>query len=299
MAAEIPVIDLQDFPRSLPKLIDASEEWGCFRIVNFERILPVSLMHEMKAVVSSLMELPLEIKRRNVDAVAGSGHKLSGGVNPIHEGLGFYDIASSQAVDEFCTQLAATPHQRETITRYAKAVNELTIDIGRKIGEGLGLKEVPFESWPSRLRINKYPFVPETIGSDGIKTHTDNGFITILQADEQLSGLEIMRKSGEIVAVEPCPGAILVNFGDIATAWSNGMLYNVKHRVVCKQAGIRISIATFQIGPREGLVDAPNELVTKENPRRFAPFRFEEYRNARFYQDLNAGEALDLFRVES
>ncbi|KAL7135600.1 hypothetical protein ABFS83_11G108900 [Erythranthe nasuta] len=300
MADEIPVIDLQDFPRSLPKLIEASEEWGCFRIVNFERILPVSLMREMKAVVSSLLDLPLEIKQRNGHAIAGSGYLEPGRINPIHEGLGLYDIASSQAVDEFCTLLEATPHQRETITRYSKAVNELITDIARKIGEGVGLKDdAPFEKWPSQFRINKYPFARETIGSDALRLHTDNGFLTIVQDDEQFGGLEIMRKSGEFIAVEPRPGGILVNFGDVATAWSNGRFYNVKHRVVCKQSGIRISIATFLLGPKEGFVEAPPQLVTKENPRLFAPFKFEELRNARFYKHLNAGEVLDLFRVES
>ncbi|KAG8367004.1 hypothetical protein BUALT_Bualt16G0027300 [Buddleja alternifolia] len=299
MADSIPVIDLQDFPGNLTKLIKASEEWGCFRIVNFDSILPVSLMYEMKSVVASLLELPLEIKQRNVDVLAGSGYRIPGRINPIHEGLGLYDIASSQAVDAFCTQLDATPQQRDTITRYAQGVNELIKDMGRKLGEGLGLTDVPFGSWPSQFRINKYPFTPESIGSDGLRTHTDNGFLTIVQDDEQFGGLEVMRKSGEFVAVEPCPGTLLINFGDIATAWSNGRFYNVKHRVVCKQAGIRISIATFLLGPKEEVVEAPPELVTPENPRLYIPFKFEEFRNTRFYKHMNAGEALDLFRVES
>ncbi|KAG8378672.1 hypothetical protein BUALT_Bualt07G0009700 [Buddleja alternifolia] len=40
----------------LKKLMRAStEEWGCFRIANFESILPQSLMHEMKAVVTDFL----------------------------------------------------------------------------------------------------------------------------------------------------------------------------------------------------------------------------------------------------
>lgn len=118
MAKDIPVIDLHDFPNNSAKLIEASEEWGCFRIVNFDSILPLPLMREVKTVVASLLELPVEIKQRNVDAIAGSGYRLPGRVNPIHEGLGLYDIASSQAVDQFCTQLDATPHQRFQVSLF-------------------------------------------------------------------------------------------------------------------------------------------------------------------------------------
>ncbi|KAL2483109.1 2-oxoglutarate (2OG) and Fe(II)-dependent oxygenase superfamily protein [Forsythia ovata] len=294
-----PVIDMLHFPAQLPELIKACEENGCFRIVNFDSILPVSLLYEMKAVVTELFELPLEIKQRNVDVIVGSGYKKPGEINSIHEGLGLYDIASSRSVDEFCNQLDATPQQRETIERYAKAVHDLITDIGHKIGEGLGLESVPFEAWPCQFRINKYPFTHDAIGSAGLKTHTDNGFLTIVQDDEILSGLEVMEKSGKFVAVDPCPGALLVTLGDIAVAWSNGRFYNVKHQVVCKEAGIRMSIATFLLGPRETMVEAPPELVDSEHPRLFVPFKFEDFRKTRFFKHSHAGEALDLFRVES
>lgn len=295
----VPVIDMLHFPVQLPELIRACEENGCFRLVNFDSILPVPLMSQMKAVVTELFELPLEIKERNVDVIVGSGYNKPGKFNSIHEGLGLYDIASSHAVDAFCNQLDATPQQRETIESYAKAVHEVITDIGQKIGQGLGLKSVPFEAWPCQFRINKYPFTHETIGSDGLKTHTDNGFLTVVQDDEILSGLEVMENSGKFVAIDPCPGTLLVTLGDIATAWSNGRFYNVKHRVVCKEAGIRISIATFLLGPRDTMVETPPELVDSEHPCLYAPFKFEDFRKARFYKHLNAGDALDFFRVES
>lgn len=126
--------------------------------------------------------------------------------------ISFYDPEA-----RIITNIFGICSARETIIRYAEAVNELIMDICRKIGEGLGLRDVPFASWPSQFRINKYPFAPENIGLDGLRAHTDNGFLTLVQDDDQFGGLEVMRKSGEFVAVEPCPGALLVNFGDIAT----------------------------------------------------------------------------------
>lgn len=112
MASEIPVIDLQDFPGETGKLIAACEEWGCFRIVNYEEILPESLLHQMKQVVGSLLDLPAEVKARNHEVIPGSGYMAPSPINPLYEALGLYDTSSPQALDAFCSNLDATPHQR-------------------------------------------------------------------------------------------------------------------------------------------------------------------------------------------
>lgn len=112
MASEIPVVDIRHFPGETGKLIEACEEWGCFRIVNFESVLPESLLQEMKVVVKSLLELPAEVKARNRDVIPGSGYMAPSPVNPLYEALGLFDTSSPQAVDNFCSNLDATPHQR-------------------------------------------------------------------------------------------------------------------------------------------------------------------------------------------
>ncbi|KAA8547627.1 hypothetical protein F0562_004056 [Nyssa sinensis] len=188
---------------------------------------------------------------------------------------------------------------RETIVRYAQAIHELAMDIGQKLAEGMGLAAVWFQGWPCQFRINKYNFTPETVGSSGVQIHTDSGFLTILQDDENVGGLEVMDKSGAFVAVEPLPGTLLVNLGDIANAWSNGRLCNVKHRVQRKEATIRISIASFLLGPKEAAVEAPPEFVDSACPRRFVPFTYEDYRKLRFSTKLHAGKALNLVRATS
>ncbi|KAK9273190.1 hypothetical protein L1049_017997 [Liquidambar formosana] len=291
MAGVVPEIDMQDFPGQSRKLVEACEEWGCFRIVNHK--VPLTLMSEMKSVVRSLLDLPMEIKRRNADVISGSGYVAPSKVNPLYEALGLYDMGSSEAVDAFCTQLDASPHQRETIDTYAQAIHDLAMDIAQKLAKGMGLAGDLFKGWPCQFRINKYNFTQETVGSPGVQVHTDSGFLTILQDDENVGGLEVMDKSGSFLAVDPLPGTLLVNLGDIATAWSNGRLCNVKHRVQCKEATVRVSIATFLLGPKEAVV-APPELVDSEHPRRFVPFTYEEYRKLRQSTKLHAGEALAL-----
>ncbi|KAL5580227.1 hypothetical protein UlMin_012669 [Ulmus minor] len=299
----IPVIDLKQFGDSdkeeelLKKLREACEEWGCFRVVNHK--ISLDLMWEMKRVVRSLLDLPMEIKKRNVDVIAGSGYMAPSHKNPLYEALGLYDMASSEAVRSFCDQLEASPHQREIIEKYAEAVHEQAMDIGRKLGKSMGLDNEFFKGWACQFRINKYNFTPESIGSTGVQIHTDSSFLTILQEDENVGGLEVMDKSGEFVAVDPCPGTLLVNLGDVATAWSNGRLCNVKHRVQCKEASIRISIASFLLGPKEDVVESPPEFVDSEHPRLFVPFTVEDFRKLRVRNKLQAGEALALVRAPS
>ena len=96
-------------------------------------------------------------------------------------------------------------------------MHELASDIGRKLAKSMGLESDPFKGWPCHLWINKYNFTHETVGSSGVQIHTDSGFLTILQEDENVGGLEIINKNGEFVAVDPSPGTLLLNLGDVAT----------------------------------------------------------------------------------
>ncbi|XP_051117216.1 2-oxoglutarate-dependent dioxygenase DAO-like isoform X2 [Andrographis paniculata] len=241
--SSIPVIDL--ISGAGKDLIGACEEWGCFRIVNFQEILEDSLLREMKAVVRSLLDLPAAVKSRNRDVIAGSGYMAPSETNPHYEALGLFDMASPPDVQAFCSNLEATPYQSS-----------------------------------------------ETMGCRGVQLHTDSSFLTLLQDDEKFGGLEIMKRNGEFHAVEPCPGTLLVNLGDLATVWSNGKFLNVKHRVICKEVGIRVSIASFLLGPNDEKIVAPPELVDLEHPRMYVPFTFRELRNLRMSEKLHIGEAL-------
>ncbi|KAJ0468770.1 putative gibberellin 2-beta-dioxygenase [Helianthus annuus] len=291
----IPVINLHDFPNQSSKLIAACEEWGCFRLLNHHEVLPAMLMSEMKAVVKSLFDSPVEIKRRNVDVIPGSGYMPAPTTpNPFHETLGFYDMTSRRELGNFCSQLDASPHQRETIIRYTEAVHELFVEIGKKLAEGLGVKtdNIGIENWSYLFKMNKYHFTHESVGLPGINTHTDSGFLTILQDDEAVCGLEVMNKSGDFISIDPWPDTLLVNIGDMATVWSNGRFHNVKHRVQCKETKIRVSIVSFLLGPR-GVVEPLPELMDDEHPRKYIPTSFEDYRKLRFATKLHAGEALE------
>lgn len=112
--------------------------------------------------------------------------------------------------------------------RYANAVHELFVGIVEKLVEGLGVKSenIGYENWPCQFRINKYHFTPQSVGSPGVQIHTDSGFLTILQDDEGVGGLEVMNKSGEFIPVKPWSGTLLVNLGDMATVCLETTLFS-------------------------------------------------------------------------
>jgi len=99
---------------------------------------------------------------------------------------------------------------------YGKAIHDLAVKIGHKMAESLGVMGCDFEDWPCQVRINKYNFTPEVLGSTGAKLHTDSGFLTIVHDDEIVGGFEAMDNSGSFVSVPPFHGTLLANLGDMA-----------------------------------------------------------------------------------
>lgn len=324
----IPTIDLEEVSDKIlnQKIREASERLGCFRVINHG--VSLSLMAEMKKTVIDLFQRPYEVKLRNTDVLLGSGYRAPNEINPYYEALGLYDMASPQAVNTFCDQLEASADQRltsfffglkrvlvveiliyvlmdfgvcrEIMVKYAKAINGLATDLVRRLAESYGLVETDFfKGWPSQFRINKYHFRPETVGKLGVQLHTDSGFLTILQDDENVGGLEAMdSSSGTFFPIDPLPNTLAINLGDMATIWSNGRLCNVKHRVQCKEATMRYSIASFLLGPMNTDLEPPSEFVDAEHPRLYKPISHEGIRNIRMTKKLHDGEALKLITHE-
>lgn len=105
----IPLIDMkEDSVGQSEKIVEACRKWGCFRIIN-HGVQP-ELMAEMKAATQSLMELPVEIKRRCYHPVEGHGYASVNKVSPVYESLlAFYDSCVPGAPDNFLDLMAVSP----------------------------------------------------------------------------------------------------------------------------------------------------------------------------------------------
>jgi len=81
--------------------------------------------------------------------------------------------------------------------------------------------------------------------------HTDYGFLTILLADSEVSGLQVCMNKDESeenrkwIAVDPKPGALIVNSGNLMEIMSNKIYRSNLHRVLKQTAQPRYSIAYF------------------------------------------------------
>lgn len=71
----------------------------------------------------------------------------------------------------------------------------------------------------------------------------------------------------------------------------------MKHRVQCKEARIRVSIASFLLGPRKAAIEVPEEFVDAEHPRLYLPITYEDYRKIRLSTKLQAGETLQRVHI--
>ena len=101
----------------------------------------------------------------------------------------------------------------------------------------LGLDEHFFDAsvtdGNSVMRLLRYPAL-EIDNPDGAiraAAHGDINTITLLLGAEE-AGLELLTADGEWLPVNPPPGALAVNIGDMLERHTNGRLVSTKHRVV-------------------------------------------------------------------
>ena len=83
------------------------------------------------------------------------------------------------------------------------------------------------------LRVIHYPpiKVKDTPDSQRAAPHEDINLITLL-CEATTPGLELLKANGEWLPIEPIPGQIIVDTGDMLQALSNGLLKSTTHRVI-------------------------------------------------------------------
>lgn len=94
------------------------------------------------------------------------------------------------------------------------------------------------------MKIVRYPGRDATDGDQGVGAHKDGGFLTLLLQDNN-EGLQV-EYDGNWVNVDPIPGTLVVNIGELLELASNGYLRATVHRVVTPPACLeRIFVPFF------------------------------------------------------
>ncbi len=139
--------------------------------------------------------------------------------------------------------MADTPHvnevpdfDRATQALY-EALDQFGRDLLRAIALHLRLEESFFDArvnfGNSILRLLHYPPLtsPPPAGSVRAGAHEDINVITLLLGAEE-AGLQVKHRSGAWLSVNPPPGALVINCGDMLQRLTGGVLPSTTHRVV-------------------------------------------------------------------
>ncbi len=152
----------------------------------------------------------------------------------------------------------------------------------------------------SAVRLNHYPVgdpVPENqrsglaqLGETALGDHTDPGVITLLLQDS-IGGLQTRTREGEWIDVEPQPGTIVVNLGDVMQVWTNDRYMAAVHRVATMTTDRRFSIPLFFSPVRGARIEPLAELC--DGPAHYRPFPWRQFMAARNSDNVQDGGRAD------
>ncbi|KAK6161343.1 hypothetical protein DH2020_004724 [Rehmannia glutinosa] len=286
---QVPVIDLSDIQNAdkrkqiVEQVRIASETWGFFQVLNHG--ISSTVLDGMIDGVRKFNEQDVEEKKkyysRDLKGRVGfnSNFDLFSSKTANWRdtlGISFSDQINTQELPDSCR-----PIHRESTVEYSKHVTVLGNTLLELLSEALGLKPdhlIKMEcSKGHRLSCHYYPACPEPELTLGATKHSDPGFLTIL-LQNQINGLQVLNQ-GQWVNVEPTPGGLVVNIGDLLQLVSNGKFISNQHRVVANCIGPRISVACFFSGHFcEVKVYGPiEELISEESPAKYKEVLLTDY----------------------
>ncbi|MEM7207604.1 MAG: 2-oxoglutarate and iron-dependent oxygenase domain-containing protein [Pseudomonadota bacterium] len=146
------------------------------------------------------------------------------------------------------------PELREAVNGWAEQMNTMALELFRALAIGLSQDYHYFDDTMTpdpymRIKISRYPGQADSPSRrQGLGLHHDSGLFTFIFQNDVV-GLQVER-DGQLVDVEPLPGAFIVNLGEMFQIATDGYLKATKHQVVSPAAGVeRISVAYF-MNPR-------------------------------------------------
>ncbi len=167
----------------------------------------------------------------------------------------------------------------EALTGMYRAYERLAGDLMRIFAVALELPEDHFAPLLDRhfsiMSVHHYPALAEPPLPGQLRTgeHTDYGALTILATTEARGGLEARRADGAWLPVQPGPGELVVNLGDMMQRWTNDRWVSTMHRVAVPESlndamSRRMSIGYFMHPNFDAEISCiPSCLRSGETPR--------------------------------
>ncbi|KAK5055433.1 hypothetical protein LTR84_013183 [Exophiala bonariae] len=187
------------------------------------------------------------------------------------------------------------PGWRESMTAFYWTCFHAGKRILRALALGIGLDEDALLKFHSghynQLRLLHYPPIPAGAIEDGkfarMPAHTDWSTVTFLFQDD-CGGLQVEdpKRMGQFIDVEPIPGTVVMNVGDLLMRWSNDYLRSTMHRVRLpplqdrfsgdeKMTRARYSIPYFLTTDPDLLIECLR--VDEHHPPKYEPITQRDY----------------------
>lgn len=168
------------------------------------------------------------------------------------------------------------PSFRENLSWLYGALDHLGVQVLRAIAHYLKLEPHAFDAsvkdGNSVLRLLHYPPVPFDGPHVRAAAHEDINAITLLLGAEE-AGLEVLTREGEWLAINPPPGSVVCNIGDMLQRATNHVLPSTTHRVVNpapERRGVaRYSTPFFLHFAPDHLIETLPGCASAENPERY------------------------------
>ena len=224
------------------------EKYG-FAIIR-DHGIPQELIDRAEELAKAFFALPDEVKRSyHVEGGGGARGYTPFGTEKakdakVHDLKEFWHVGRELADGHLLSQYMADnvwPDEvegfRETFTELYAAFETAGGRVLEAIAMHLGLPRDFFaptvEDGNSVMRLLRYPPLEgkEAEGAIRAAAHGDINTITLLLGAEE-AGLELLTAEGEWLAVDPPPGALVVNIGDMLDRLTNHKLKSTQHRVV-------------------------------------------------------------------
>ena len=168
------------------------------------------------------------------------------------------------------------PAFREKLLGLYDALDAMGAKVLRAIARDLELGDAFFEptvkDGNSVLRLLHYPPVPADAPGVRAGAHEDINTITLLLGAEE-AGLEVLDRDGRWLPINPPPGALVVNIGDMLQRLTNHVLPSTSHRVVNpapeRRGFSRYSTPFFLHFAPDYMIETLPNCITPDNPNRY------------------------------
>uniref|UniRef100_A0A453GKV6 Fe2OG dioxygenase domain-containing protein n=4 Tax=Triticinae TaxID=1648030 RepID=A0A453GKV6_AEGTS len=268
---ELPVVDMArllhpEFSEAeIAKLGSACRDWGFFQLTNHG--VDETVVQDMKDNTLQFFGLPLEKKK--AVAIQANGF----------EGFGHhYNRASSEKLD-WAESLILVTQQHEqrnnefwpadpstfrvALDKYSVEMSNLTSRLTVFMASDLGVEQealmATFQGKTQSVAFHYYPPCRHPDKVIGITPHHDGLGLTLLLHVDDTPGLQV-RKNGRWYPLNPLPGALVINVGDILQILTNGTYKSAEHRVLPDVEKGRATVVMFQNACVAGIVKPLPEL---------------------------------------